>query len=109
MSSFTANLAPLQAHLTPDAAALLERTGDLPAELRAQIAAELRADIAACAAFLPARLVRAQIADPQPGRVSGAFWEGSLLFADLSGFTALSERLSVLGRQGAEEVSAVVS
>jgi class 3 adenylate cyclase/tetratricopeptide (TPR) repeat protein len=109
MSTLAPNLASLREHLAPDAAAQLERAGDLPAELRARLAAELRADIAACAAFLPARLVRAQIADPQPGRVSGAFWAGSLLFADLSGFTALSERLSVLGRQGAEEVSAVVS
>ena len=104
-----ANATTLHPHLTSDLSAHLERTGDLPAEVRARLAADLRAQIAACAAFLPIRLVRAQLADPHPGRVSGAFWEGSLLFADLSGFTALSERLSVLGRQGAEEVSAVVS
>lgn len=35
--------------------------------------------------------------------------EGSLLFVDLSGFTALSERLARLGREGAEEVTAVVN
>ena len=108
MISRTAIATTLRAHLTPDLTAQLERTGDLPADARARLAADLRAQLAACAAFLPARLVRAQLADPQPGRVSGAFWEGSLLFADLSGFTALSERLSALGRQGAEEISTVI-
>ena len=103
------NLTALREHLAPDLAAYLERAGDLPAGARARLAGDLRARLAACAAFMPARVVRAQLAEPRPGQVSGAFWEGSLLFADLSGFTALSERLSVLGRQGAEEVSAVVS
>lgn len=103
------NLAPLQAHLTPDLAAHLARTGELPPADRVRLGAALHAELTACAAFIPARLVQAQLADPQPGRTGGAFWEGSLLFADLSGFTALSEQLSVLGRQGAEEVSAVVN
>src|SRR5438445_4663606 len=31
--------------------------------------------------------------------------EGTLLFADLSGFTAMSERLASLGRLGAEELT----
>lgn len=35
--------------------------------------------------------------------------EGSLLFVDLSGFTAMSERLAKLGRQGAEEVTEIIS
>ena len=35
--------------------------------------------------------------------------EGTLVFADLSGFTAMSERLTRLGRVGSEEVSDVVS
>lgn len=109
MSTSSTSLAQLQAALSPDLATLLARTGDLPAAERARLATELRAQLAACAAYIPARLVRAQLARPEPGRTGGAFWEGSLLFADLSGFTALSERLSVLGRQGAEEVSAVVN
>ncbi|MEI7772399.1 MAG: adenylate/guanylate cyclase domain-containing protein, partial [Chloroflexales bacterium] len=100
---------PLLGHLSAEQADLLSHGGDLPAADRARLAAELRADLAACAAYLPARLVRAQLDDPCPGHTGGAFWGGSLLFADLSGFTALSERLSVLGRQGAEEVSAVVN
>ena len=33
----------------------------------------------------------------------------AVLFADLSGFTALSEKHSSLGKQGAEEVSAIIN
>ncbi|PDW02621.1 adenylate/guanylate cyclase domain-containing protein [Candidatus Viridilinea mediisalina] len=105
-ATYSEALAP---HLPADLATLLVRRGELPPEVRARLAAELRGQLAACAAFVPARLVRTQLTDPQPGRVSGAFWQGSLLFADLSGFTVLSETLSTLGRQGAEEVSAVVN
>src|SRR6266508_4000935 len=35
--------------------------------------------------------------------------EGTLAFVDISGFTAMSERLSSLGRAGAEEVTAVMN
>ncbi|RRR75521.1 MAG: tetratricopeptide repeat protein, partial [Candidatus Viridilinea halotolerans] len=109
MRPTASHMEALRPHLPTDLVARLVRDGELPPEVRARLAAELRGQLAACAAFIPARLVRSQLADPCPGRVSGAFWDGSLLFADLSGFTVLSERLSALGRQGAEEVSAVVS
>ncbi|NTW04474.1 MAG: adenylate/guanylate cyclase domain-containing protein, partial [Oscillochloris sp.] len=109
MTASPVSMAALCSHLAPEQADYLSRVGDLPAEERARLATALRADLAACAAYIPARLVQAQLEHPQPGRTNGAFWQGSLLFADLSGFTALSERLSVLGRQGAEEVSAVVN
>lgn len=99
----------LIAHLDDQQITELTTTGDLPAPIRARLGRNLRTQLAAHAAYIPARIVQSQLADPQPGRTTGAFWEGSLLFADLSGFTALSERLSVLGRQGAEEVSAVVN
>jgi class 3 adenylate cyclase/tetratricopeptide (TPR) repeat protein len=35
--------------------------------------------------------------------------EGSMAFVDISGFTAMSERLARLGREGAEEVSDIVN
>lgn len=103
------NLLALRDQLNAEERALLDRTGALPAELRARLGADLQAQLVGCIASIPAPLVRAQLADPRPGRVSGAFWQGSLLCADLSGFTALAEQLSVLGRQGAEELSIVVS
>jgi class 3 adenylate cyclase/tetratricopeptide (TPR) repeat protein len=96
-------------YLSPDLAAQLARDGSLDPAARRALAATLRQTLAAYSAYVPDRLVRAQMADPLPGRVSGTFWHGSLLFADLSGFTALSEHLSALGKQGAEEVSAVVN
>lgn len=65
--------------------------------------------LSAMAAYIPERLVRAQLDDPSPGRVRGAFWQGSILFADLSGFTMLSQQLSLPGKQGAEEISSIVN
>ena len=69
----------------------------------------LRAELRALAAFIPATIVRQQLANPAGARVNGAYWDGSVLFADLSGFTALSEQLSALGKQGAEEISAIIN
>ncbi|MFN3373895.1 MAG: adenylyl cyclase, partial [Chloroflexus sp.] len=54
--------------------------------------------------YLPRRLVAYRLAttDDQPW----VEWvDGSLLFADVSGSTALAERLSSLGREGAEIVT----
>jgi class 3 adenylate cyclase/tetratricopeptide (TPR) repeat protein len=82
---------------------------DLSPEQRTALSLDLREILTAYAAYIPARLLHHQLREPQPGRVQGAFWQGSLLFADLSGFTALSEKLSVLGRQGAEEVSGIIN
>jgi class 3 adenylate cyclase/tetratricopeptide (TPR) repeat protein len=59
--------------------------------------------------YLPLPVVEKQLADPEVGRVEGEYWEGSVLFADLSGFTALSETLSRLGKQGAEVITDVVN
>jgi class 3 adenylate cyclase/tetratricopeptide (TPR) repeat protein len=56
------------------------------------------------AAYLP-RLAAAAAA--RPDRCWEA--EGTLLFADISGFTRLSERLAALGRAGAEEVADVLN
>ncbi|KPL81374.1 adenylate/guanylate cyclase domain-containing protein [Herpetosiphon geysericola] len=39
----------------------------------------------------------------------GERWTGSLLFADLSGFTALSENLTRLGKEGAEQVTSIIN
>jgi class 3 adenylate cyclase/predicted ATPase len=99
----------LRAFLDAGHLAVLDQTGDLPVQVRTFVADDLRSRIRACAAYVPAQLVRTQQAVPLPGRVGGAFWDGSLLFADMSGFTALSESLSKLGRQGAEEISALIN
>jgi class 3 adenylate cyclase/tetratricopeptide (TPR) repeat protein len=81
----------------------------LPLTVCKSIVKELHTTLHACAAYIPARLVHTQLANPQPGRISGHFWHGSILLADLSGFTTFCDKLSVLGKQGAEEVSTVIN
>ena len=48
--------------------------------------------------LLPPYLVEQVVHDPIPGKAGGQFIDGTLLFADISGFTAMSERLSRIGR-----------
>jgi class 3 adenylate cyclase len=59
--------------------------------------------------YLPRYLVELITADPTPGRVSGGFRYGTVMFADVSGFTAMSEKLSALGKEGAEEITGIVN
>jgi len=47
--------------------------------------------------YLPGNLVQNKLRDPVPGQVYGQKLSGNLLFADVSGFTALSERLAGTG------------
>jgi hypothetical protein len=59
--------------------------------------------------YLPRQLVQAELALAGVPPVGGAFLDGALLFADISGFTAMSERLSSLGQEGAEQITALVN
>ncbi len=65
--------------------------------------------MALSASHLPQYLVERIARNPQPGQVGGQFLPGTLLFADISGFTAMSERLSRIGREGAEEITSLVN
>ncbi len=58
--------------------------------------------------YLPRYLVQAELTAPDVGP-GGEFLRGTLLFSDLSGFTALSERLGTLGKDGAEQIVALVN
>jgi hypothetical protein len=58
---------------------------------------------------LPAYVAEQVTRDPTPGRAAGQFIHGTLLFADISGFTAMSERLGRAGQEGAEEVTGVIN
>jgi class 3 adenylate cyclase/tetratricopeptide (TPR) repeat protein len=63
------------------------------------------ADAEALASFLPDRLVRRLIERPEPtGRPNADRLVGALLLADISGFTAITERLARRGPGGAEEL-----
>jgi class 3 adenylate cyclase/tetratricopeptide (TPR) repeat protein len=60
--------------------------------------------------YLPAPLVQEVARQPQPGRVQGELLDGTLLFADVSGFTALSERLADLSpEEGAEKLTLAIN
>ena len=59
--------------------------------------------------YLPRRLLRDLFKLPVPGRASGEFLSSTVMFADMSGFTAMSERLTALGREGAETLTGVIN
>ncbi|NJN54439.1 MAG: adenylate/guanylate cyclase domain-containing protein, partial [Anaerolineae bacterium] len=89
--------------------ALAAENGDLSTRLRSQIVTHLSILVEATESHLPASLVKQVLEHPVVGQADGRFVRGTLLFADISGFTAMSERLSQVGREGAEEVTAVVN
>lgn len=66
--------------------------------------------IKAIAAYVPHTLI-AQILDPSqntnPGH--GNYLDAVMLFADVSGFTPMSEQLARLGKEGAEELTRVLN
>ena len=70
--------------------------------------AHLAALLRAVSTYLPRYLVEELLLDPQPGKVSGQFRETTIMFADISGFTAMSERLSRRGEEGAEKITDIV-
>ncbi len=59
--------------------------------------------------YLPRQVAVPLLAKPESGKVQGEFIHGTVMFADISGFTAMSEKLSQLGKQGAEEITAIVN
>ncbi len=69
----------------------------------------LTALLRAVSTYLPRQVVVPLLANPDRGKVEGTFTHGTVMFADISGFTAMSEQLSQLGKQGAEEITAIVN
>lgn len=89
--------------------ALTAQRVDPPTRLRSQVLTHLSGLLEATTTHLPASLVTQVQQNWVAGQAGGRFVAGTLLFADISGFTAMSERLSQIGREGAEEVTAVVN
>jgi class 3 adenylate cyclase/tetratricopeptide (TPR) repeat protein len=69
----------------------------------------LRSILYLLATYLPAHLVQEKMRRSIPGRVDGQLLRGTLLFSDVSGFTALAEKLAVLGPEGAERLTAMMN
>jgi class 3 adenylate cyclase/tetratricopeptide (TPR) repeat protein len=62
------------------------------------------------ARYVPAFLARRMVERPEPPTgASGEAAHGAVLFADISGFTALSERLAARGADGVEELTQVLN
>ena len=60
-------------------------------------------------AYLPATLVERWARQPQQSHLWGEWLTGSLMFCDISGFTAMSEALTRLGKEGAELMAGVLN
>ena len=85
-------------------------TGSSPATDALTTRAEVdQATWAAVAPYLPAPLVDAARSRPDRGHSWIESIDGTLLFADVSGFTALSERLAGMGKEGAEQLTDVIN
>lgn len=59
--------------------------------------------------FVPTPVVDLQLRQLRPDRMAGRALPGTIIRADLSGFTALSEQLATAGRQGSEEISLLIN
>ncbi|MFC1951113.1 tetratricopeptide repeat protein [Chloroflexota bacterium] len=59
--------------------------------------------------FIPRFVVNERILHPDTPDIHGQFRYGTLVFADISGFTSMSEKLSALGKEGAEELTSVLN
>jgi class 3 adenylate cyclase/predicted ATPase len=105
------DLARLRRYLTP---AQIEALPPAAAWRETEVAAtreQLARLFVSVVPYLPRNLVRAELAlrkEPQQ-LAGGEFLGGALLFSDVSGFTAMSERLSVLGREGAEQITDIIN
>ncbi|MFM8321762.1 MAG: adenylate/guanylate cyclase domain-containing protein, partial [Chloroflexota bacterium] len=93
--------AELESYLPPD----LWRRVKSPSPARGVLVNALervRSVLYLLSTFLPRHLVQEKMRQPYPGRTKGQMHTGTLLFSDVSGFTALSEKLAALGPEGAE-------
>lgn len=70
---------------------------------------EKRAVLQAITSYIPLFVVQETLRNPGLPPVHGQFLCGTLLFADVSGFTAMSEKLSEVGKEGAEELTRILN
>jgi predicted ATPase/class 3 adenylate cyclase len=71
--------------------------------------ARLESVTADLAAFVPSIVLDKHLARPGSDRIGAHFVSGSALMVDFSGFTALSSQLASMGREGDEEISAILN
>ncbi len=94
----------LQRYLPPDLWRKINGSAPQQADWTAALE-YLRSLLYQVSTFIPGHVVQEKLNRPVAGLVSGRMVGGSLLFTDVSGFTALAERLAVLGQEGAERLT----
>ncbi len=98
----------IEKYLPPDLWRKLA-SGDPQRRLLIQALDRLRSLVYLLSTFIPSNIVQDKLKQATPGFVKGEMLSGSLLFADVSGFTALSERLASLGPEGAERLTTTMN
>ena len=73
------------------------------------MSAEEKQVLKAITAYIPQLIVEERLLNPHLPDVHGQFRQGTLVFADISGFTTMSEKLSKSGKEGAEELNGVLN
>jgi len=79
-----------------------------PADERKRVTEHLLAVWRAVQTYLPRRVVRRLLDGLEPGEMWGELAEGTFLFADISGFTAMADRLSALP-DGTEKLAGLIN
>ncbi len=82
---------------------------DADVQTRRTVLMSLTRLLSALTTYLPRHLLRNVLLRPIPGRIHGEFLSSTVLFVDLSGFTTLSEQLTVLGRAGDATLTSVIT
>jgi len=108
----TALLPRLRTYLPMDLAARLDEEAALGdgaierTEVLNEIVSTLYALQHNLGTYLPRSLV---LSNPTPGVPRGEWLEGTVLFADVTGFTPLAERLRAMGEEGAERLNRLIN
>jgi class 3 adenylate cyclase/tetratricopeptide (TPR) repeat protein len=103
-----ANIAMLES-LLPAALVLSLRQQDPTSESIAEAATQLEAILGRLTPFVPAPVLDARLNPHGTGHIGGQYFHGTIVLANLAGFSALSAALAPLGRHGSEEISAILN
>lgn len=98
-----------QRYLTPDFVSLpSDNPYQWSSDERKRVTKHLQAVWRAVQTYLPRRAVRRLLDGLEPGEMWGKLAEGTFLFADISGFTALADRLGALP-DGTEKLTGLIN
>src|SRR5688572_25657527 len=65
--------------------------------------------VATLAPFVPTPTLDIRLAHPTIERIGGMYLTGTVLFAEIVGFTTLASRLATVGRRGNEDLSTITT